>query len=187
MTWPTHMASGILFTAVALDAVGVPVTVGALSIAALGALAPDLDAHESKIKHLKLSYGRGRKRVRFKPFYMVSEIITFIFGHRGFLHSFLSVFLLVLLATFMLYKLGGSHVWYLAFLFGYMGHILGDATTKMGVPILYPYKARFRLVPRVIALRTGGPLEYVFLVIFIFLFFLWMKHNPWFLQNITVL
>ena len=97
MTWPTHIASSVLFTAASLDAAGIPVSVPVLGIAALGGLAPDLDAHESKMKHLKIKWGRGKNRMVIKPFYVASEIISFFFGHRGLMHSLLAVFILLVL------------------------------------------------------------------------------------------
>jgi membrane-bound metal-dependent hydrolase YbcI (DUF457 family) len=55
----------------------------AIAIAAvfcvIGALAPDLDAVESKIKHVKV--------IGITPFVPVSRAINREYGHRGLLHS----------------------------------------------------------------------------------------------------
>jgi inner membrane protein len=41
---------------------------------------------------------------------------------------------------------------------GYCSHIVLDAMTVTGVPLLWPWKRRFRLLP----LRTGGIIERLF-------------------------
>ncbi len=56
--------------------------IGTLSaVAALGALLPDLDAPESKIKHLKLL------GTDFKPFLLPAQVVSRSSQHRGLLHS----------------------------------------------------------------------------------------------------
>ena len=84
MTWPTHAFFGIstLWLLAPLPPEVIGYDFGTLAaFAAFGALLPDLDATESKIKHLKL-FGTS-----FKPFLLASQIIHWSDQHRGLLHS----------------------------------------------------------------------------------------------------
>ena len=87
MRWYAHALFGIssLWLLTPLlnqgDAAGVA-NIGVLAAcAAFGALLPDLDASDSKIKHLKLA------GTSFKPFLLPSHIIHHSDRHRGLLHS----------------------------------------------------------------------------------------------------
>ena len=84
MTWPTHTLFGIttLCLLVPLPPEIIGYDFGTLAaFAALGALLPDLDATESKIKHLKLL------GTQFKPLLLPAQIINLTDQHRGLLHS----------------------------------------------------------------------------------------------------
>lgn len=84
MMWSTHVLAGI--SSVWLLAI-VPADILAYDIgtlaacAAFGALLPDMDASESKIKHLKLL------GTNIKPFFLPSQIVYSTNQHRGLLHS----------------------------------------------------------------------------------------------------
>ncbi len=75
----------------------------------------------------------------------ISGPLSRLFGHRGFTHSLLAV---------------GMGVWGLAqveapwllsgavkdaLIVGYLSHLLGDWLTPMGIPLLWPWRRRFRL------------------------------------------
>lgn len=93
----------------------------------LGSLFPDIDLPKSKV---------GRK---VKP---ISWIIYKLFGHRGFTHSLLALFLLVqLLKYFNIYQ---SFI--VGFSIGYLSHLLGDMFTLVGVPLCYPYRRKFTFI-----------------------------------------
>ena len=84
MMWRTHALFGIstlwLLAHLPLETLGYDL--GTLAaIAALGALLPDLDASESKIKHLKLM------GTNIKPFLLPSQVVHRTDQHRGLLHS----------------------------------------------------------------------------------------------------
>lgn len=84
MTWPTHALLGInslwLLAPVPPELLGYDL--GTLAVcAAFGALLPDLDASESKIKHLKIP------GTQFKPFLLPAQVVARSDQHRGLLHS----------------------------------------------------------------------------------------------------
>lgn len=88
MTWSTHVLFGISSLwllqplnqapslAPALDPANFALLVGA---AAFGALLPDLDAAESKLKYLKIG--------GLKPFFLPAQLVHRQLGHRGLAHS----------------------------------------------------------------------------------------------------
>jgi inner membrane protein len=131
MTWSTHALLGIstLWLLAPLPPEIISYDMGSLAaVAALGALLPDLDASQSKIKHLKLL------GTPFKPFLLPSQIIHHSDRHRGLLHSLcgLGAFSLILL-PFSAHT--GWQFW-LALVLGYGSHLAGDACTRSGVPLL---------------------------------------------------
>ena len=90
----------------------------------------------------------------------ISGPLSRLFGHRGFTHSLLAV---------------GMGVWGLAqveapwllsgavkdaLIVGYLSHLLGDWLTPMGIPLLWPWRRRFRLPG--LPLRSGGGYERAF-------------------------
>ena len=90
----------------------------------------------------------------------LSGPLSRLFGHRGFTHSLLAV---------------GMGVWGLAqveapwllsgavkdaLIVGYLSHLLGDWLTPMGIPLLWPWRRRFRLPG--LPLRSGGGYERAF-------------------------
>lgn len=82
MLWRTHTLVGIssLWLLAPLPNVLTTETIGPLAVlATLGALLPDLDAQQSKIRSLEV---RG-----LRPFVPLSLLANRAFGHRGLLHS----------------------------------------------------------------------------------------------------
>ncbi len=90
----------------------------------------------------------------------ISGPLSRLFGHRGFTHSLLAV---------------GMGVWGLAqveapwllsgavkdaLIVGYLSHLLGDWLTPMGIPLLWPWRRRFRLP--CLPLKSGGGYERAF-------------------------
>ena len=127
-----------------------PDTLAPLTIfAALGALLPDLDAAQSQIKYL--SFGG------LTPFAPLSVLVNRTLGHRGVLHSLVgwgAATLLVLpLALFAPPSVP------LALSLGYASHLATDACTKSGIPMLFPNRKRYHLLPRPLRLTTGSSAE----------------------------
>lgn len=137
---------------------------------ALGGLLPDLDASESKIKHLEVGYGKGKNRIAIKPFYLPSWIISSIFKHRGVLHSILAV-IFVGWGSFFLFLFLSQWIDFLATEFwlvltmGYASHLIADGLTRYGVPLFWPWNRNFHLLPRFLRFKTGSLPEVIIFVI----------------------
>lgn len=154
MTWPTHTLLGIsalwLLTLLPPELLGYDF--GTLAAcAALGALLPDLDASESKIKHLKLL------GTNFKPFWVPAQIVSRTEQHRGLLHSLTGMGMMALISCPSLIWLGWPPV--ATLLLGYASHVAADAMTKSGVRFFYPSRNRYYLLPKSLRFTTGSLAE----------------------------
>lgn len=158
MLWRTHILAGIsslwllqpvpdLFTTDALAP--------ALAFAALGALLPDLDATESKIKYLEVG--------GIRPFAPLSIATNQAFGHRGLLHSPVMLVGIGLFAGLLSIWWGGIPC--LALWLGYGSHLALDSCTSSGIRLLPSRKDRFHLLPRPLRIVTGSLAEEVVLVL----------------------
>ena len=160
MTWPTHVMTGIsslwLLTVVPPDVLGYDLGILA-ACAALGALLPDLDASQSKIKHLKLP------GTNLKPFFIPAQLVCAADRHRGLLHSLLGWLMVAILSLPLSVEIGGAP--WLAFLLGYGSHLLADLSTKSGLMLLYPNKKRHYLLPKGWRITTGSQAEEVCFVV----------------------
>jgi inner membrane protein len=163
MLWRTHVLAGIISLWLlevippGIQRENLALLVG---VAAFGALLPDLDAAESKIKHLSVA--------RIKPFYLPARAIHRQLGHRGFSHSLSALALVAFTAsvfTLALYYLNFplASLWdwqaSAALVLGYASHLAADASTKSGVPLLYPRKKRYHLLPLSLRFTTGSEAE----------------------------
>lgn len=149
MTGKTHALIGVaavLFLHPALPTQ--PIQYGAaLAVAALGALAPDVDSDESQIRQITKT-----NRKRGVHGWLVSALMP---SHRGITHSALALLAVYLVASLYV------PVWAygLAFVIGYASHLLADGITTSGIPFLWPLS--FRFIPYFRPVRTGGVLEQV--------------------------
>lgn len=158
MTWRTHALVGVtslwLLEIVphAIDPNAATGNIGLLAaVAALGALLPDLDAADSKVKHLSLGGGVA-------PFALPALVLHRAFGHRGLLHSAMGLALFGLLVCLPLsFWWGGPPS--LALWLGYASHLTADACTRAGIPFLYPNRRRTFLLPPRLRFVTGSPAE----------------------------
>ena len=120
----------------------------------IGALAPDLDASESLLKRFAVA--------GITPLAPLSQALHQSLGHRGLLHSLAGLALFsVLCALPVTYWLGWPYGD--ALVLGYASHILADSATKSGVPLLYPRRRRYHLLPRGWRLTTGSLAEEILL------------------------
>lgn len=153
MTGRTHLLLGVnsvwLFRLVPESPGG---DLGLLVLAAaLGALLPDLDAADSTIKSLRIV---GDVR----PFALPALLLHRAFGHRGLLHSLLGLAGLGVLVCLPLSLWWGGEP-SLALGLGYASHLLGDAATKSGIPLLFPDRRRRHLLASPLRLTTGSQAE----------------------------
>jgi len=154
MTWSTHLMAG-LGSLWILEIL--PIENGfhgsnyaiVIAVAALGSLLPDLDAAESKIKHLQIG--------GVKPFLLPSQLIHRQTGHRSLLHSLMALVYVALFGIVIAACLGPMAA--LALWLGYAAHLATDACTRAGIPLLYPRMKRFYLLPKSLRIVTGSLAE----------------------------
>ena len=159
MTWPTHTLFGIstLWLLAPVPPEILHSSFGVLAAAAaLGALLPDLDASESKIKHLKIP------NTQIKPFMLPALIVSRSDQHRGLLHSFAGLGMMAVFFIPAAFWIGWAPV--AALLLGYFSHLMADAATKSGVRLFYPNSKRFHLLPSGWRFTTGSVAEGMLLV-----------------------
>lgn len=139
----THLVFGVAAVTVA-SFFGV-VAVNPVTIVAglFGSLLPDID-------HPKSTFGR-----KILP---VSWMIGRIFGHRGITHSALAV--LALTAALMFNQ--GMPPWCVALILGYLSHLLADWITPMGIPLMWPFKTKYRSP---VSIKTGGAGEVILMIV----------------------
>lgn len=127
------------------------------AVAAVGALMPDLDATQSLIRSTQVA--------GIRPFVPIAAILHSTFGHRGLIHSALGLLLFCLLVAVPLAFWWGA-LPSLVLALGYASHLAADACTKSGIPLLYPRKVRFHLMPPPLRLSTGSQAEDAVLIAF---------------------
>ena len=141
---------------------GVPAGVALCAGAAIfGALLPDLDADDSTIQRELGSLGLLAR--------LGLQLLAV--KHRGVLHSGLATVIVTVLAVGLGWYGGYPDVG-LALGLGYASHvILADAMTRSGVPLWWPARQKFHVLPKGLRIRTGGPIEYLlFGLVALFLF-----------------
>lgn len=138
MEGKTHIAGGLAAGALYLSFEGAveheALFIGSL---ALGALLPDIDHTGSSI---------GRK----VP--LIDNIISTIFGHRSFTHSFL----FLVLVFFLFQQISWPKEIESGILLGMFSHMVLDMLTKQGIKFLWPLKINIGIPG---GIRTGGAFE----------------------------
>jgi inner membrane protein len=139
MLGANHLAVGFACGVLA-DGLGVlPLNAETLPPLLLGSLLPDVDHPKSLL---------GRR------FFFVSGVVHMTVGHRGATHSIFAL-AAVLVGGFLLLSPDMA----LALSLGFTSHLLADAMTKGGVPILWPRKTKLHLLPT--PFKTGSLAEYL--------------------------
>ncbi|MBI2175835.1 metal-dependent hydrolase [Candidatus Woesearchaeota archaeon] len=139
MIFFTHLLGGVLAVAYFGSFFGIggsgSVKIVAIAVAALFSILPDIDMVKSKAgKHLQ-------------PF---STVLSLVFRHRGFLHSFIFAAIVYLGIRYLL-----SPAIAAAAAIGYSSHLILDSLTKEGIMPFSPL-SKFRQKGFV---KTGGILE----------------------------
>ncbi len=159
MTGYTHLVGGVASLALPVSLLrlaGADIPSDTLDVAAIGALVggllPDLDAPESLLKSFTVPLNptpARRKRANYlyvAHFTLPAYLLNRTLGHRTLLHSlpgfaFATILVGVPLALWL------SPVLAIGLLLGYLSHLALDACTVSGIPLWYPKKQRFRLLP----------------------------------------
>jgi inner membrane protein len=156
MTYKTHLSTGLLFSSIVFLLIYKielsPVLILTLIISTvIGSSAPDLDTPTGGLWH-KIPAGS-----------IISRIVhpIFIGGHRHLSHSFLGfgIFtgLFYLLIKMIPFNINLNLV-LLAFVVGYLAHILADMFTEEGVPLFFPFGYHFGIPPnpfKKVRIKTG--------------------------------
>ena len=143
MNGTTHIALGLAaYVALGHDPLAAPL--GYTLAVAAGALLPDLD-HRYGAQPLKKPLPR--------PLAWLMQIPAHLFTHRGPLHSLLVLPLLLAVGQYFAY-IPAPYGYLLAL--GCVAHIVADALTFSGVPLLWPLVKRRGGLP---LFRTGGRID----------------------------
>lgn len=172
MTGKTHAIIGANTVWILVLFYGFSISPLLLPLAALGSLLPDLDAADSKAKHLEIGYGRGKHRLGIKPLFLPSLIINAFSRHRGFFHSLLAAFLFTLISIVAVQFIHTRWItlddtYWQALALGYVSHLVADSCTKSGVPYLWPWKKYIGLLPKPLRIKTSGWAEQFVMIIFL--------------------
>jgi inner membrane protein len=125
----------------------------------IGATLPDIDQSTNRL--WDLLPGRDYVGKLLRPLFL---------GHRNLTHSFLGVFLIYHLLGFILPRLLNPsyvniNIIYAAMMIGYVSHLVGDAVTKEGLPLLFPFKWRFGFPPlAALRITTGKWIENIIIL-----------------------
>lgn len=126
----------------------------AVSANMLGGLAPDIDQPSAEMWD-KVRAGSVIGRI----------IAPFLGGHRYISHSVIGIILFGFISHF-LFNLAKSvilvnmEIVWQAFMIGFLSHLLMDAFTREGIPLLFPIPFKFGFPPfRFLRMKTSGILE----------------------------
>jgi inner membrane protein len=143
MQYYSHVTAAVATTVALAPQFHQPITIALMAGVVIGSLFPDIDEPKSNI---------GQKAPG------VSHLIHFLFGHRGLTHSILFIALMFL--PFFYHPIPLLY----GFFIGVVLHILCDACSVSGVPLLLPFSKQRFGIPLYI---TGGIREYIILLGFL--------------------
>ena len=135
----------------------IPTAFVAISANFIGALVPDIDQQTSMFwKNVR---GGGSLAVLISPL---------LGGHRFISHSILGIIIFGFLSKFLFNILGSfilvdMQIVWIAFMIGYISHLIMDTTTKEGIAWFFPIPWRIGIPPfSFLRVRTGGWIEKLF-------------------------
>lgn len=133
--------------------------IGVVTANLIGGVTPDIDQSTGVLWH-KIPGGTILGKL----------VAPFLGGHRHISHSLLGVLLFGFLSNSLFSFLGRTilidmHSVWLAFMIGFLSHLVMDTFTKEGVPWLFPLPIKFGIPPfAFLRIRTGGFLENFFVL-----------------------
>lgn len=119
----------------------------ALALVLLGSLLPDIDHPEGSLANEEV--------IGLPVLKPLAWLIGTIFGHRGVTHSLLALAAVIALGEAPMLPWAWANLgWLIGW--GYASHLVADAMTKQGVPLLWPLPLHVGLPPfRSLRFRTG--------------------------------
>ncbi len=138
----------------------------------VGALIPDLDQAGNKLWEL-LPAGNFIGKYGKKIFYK----------HRTISHSLLGGYILAKILEWLLPKLFNSQfvdtrVVFLSIMIGFVSHLIGDAITKEGIPLFFPFKFKIAFPPlEFLRITTGSWVEHLVIFPAIVGYLIWFTFN----------
>ena len=180
MTGRTHdltafTALGYLVASYPIPYISLSTAIGAVSANLIGGLFPDLDQPTGRLWR-ELPAGT-----------IFGKILAPLFGgHRFISHSLLGLFIFGYGVKYLLNLMSSTilidmHVIWIAFMLGYVSHLVMDSITKEGVPWLFPVPIKFGFPPfKFMRIKTGGLAEQaiIFPGLLIYNFYLYYTHYP---------
>lgn len=157
----------------------IPTFVGAIIANNIGGLIPDMDTGGNYLWGL-LPQGKTLGKFLRKIFYK----------HRTITHSILGLFLLFNFFSILLFKLFNPNfidpnIILVSLMIGFVSHIFADSFTEEGVPLLFPLRINFGILPiRAIRIKTDHWFEnfVIFPGVWIYLFWFMYTNQQLFLE-----
>lgn len=159
MTGRTHDLTALTLLNVVVATTTVPPMSVATALVAIGAcgiggLAPDIDQPTAALW----------RRLPVGTFW--GKLLSPLLGrHRLISHSAVGIVLFAVLSKYLLYLMHAfvlvdMNIVWVAFMVGFISHLLIDTITKEGVPWLFPIPFKFGIPPlRVLRIKSGGLIE----------------------------
>jgi len=142
MMFITHMSFALFLGLLTISRIALPVNqVIFLAILLFASLLPDIDSAYSLL---------GSK----------VKVVSLAFRHRGVIHSILTM----MIFGIMLIIITPNFYYLLAFVIGYLSHLMLDSLTPKGVPLFWPAKKRLNG-----SIRTTGLVDWLLLSLFFIL------------------
>jgi inner membrane protein len=159
MTGRTHDLAAfttLTFLIAAEPLIHMSLATGLVALAAnmIGGVAPDIDQPTGKVWH-QVPAGTILGRL----------VHPFLGSHRTISHSILGTFIASLIVKAVLnytkkFLIVDNEIVYLAFMLGYISHLVMDTFTKEGVPWLFPIPIKFGIPPiKAMRITTGKFIE----------------------------
>ena len=179
MTYKTHLSTGLLFSAVVfllIYKINLSPTLAIILIffTVLGSGTPDLDTPTGGLWD-KIPAGGVLSRI-IRP--------VFIGGHRHLSHSFIGMAIFSSLALLLIKLISKNAIIevpidlsLIAFLVGYLSHLIADMFTEAGVPLLFPLDYHFGIPPNPlekVRIKTGKWFENLIIYPAVNLLLLWV-------------
>lgn len=150
----------------------------------VGSLIPDLDQASNRLWDL-LPGGNFVGRV-FRHAFL---------GHRTISHSLLGGYILYKFLEFALPRVFNgnyvdAHVVLVSIMLGFVSHLVGDAITKEGIPLFFPFKIKFAFPPlRLLRVTTDSWVEHLVILplILLYLGYFFVDHQGAFISLLGTL